>query len=164
MYNFLASWNNKWRAVLTTSASCNNLKCKYYQQKFSTSTVLLQCNQTYHQPWTMHCKNASVNPSLHKPMMTSYQLVQLNKFQWNLNENTNIFSQKNAFEYAVCPVAAMLVPASLWVIPWVWHAMISCLSHCQPGGFDISGNKPSMADVLASETGTLRDETYIYTD
>ena len=32
----------------------------------------------------------------------------MNKFQWNFNQNFNIFIQENAFESVVCEMAAML--------------------------------------------------------
>ena len=32
----------------------------------------------------------------------------MNKFQWNSNQNTNIFLHENAFENIVCEMAAIL--------------------------------------------------------
>ena len=32
----------------------------------------------------------------------------MNKFQWNLDRNSNIFIQQNAFENVVCEIAVIL--------------------------------------------------------
>ena len=55
----------------------------------------------------MACRLFSAKP-LSKPMLVYCQLDRGNKFQWNLNRNSNIFTQENASEY-VCKMAAMLL-------------------------------------------------------
>ena len=53
----------------------------------------------------MACRLVGAKP-LSEPMMEYWTLR--NKLQWNLKQNSHIFSQENAFENIVCKMAAIL--------------------------------------------------------
>ena len=68
-----------------------------------------------------------------------------NKLQWNLNQNTKLFIYENAFENAVCEMAAIL-SRGRWVKMYAWKS----LTHLCPN--DIiwrHRNGPTLAQVIA---------------
>ena len=50
---------------------------------------------------------------LSETMLTSHQLESQEQLLWNLNLNTNIFSQKNAFGNLICRMSTISFPASM---------------------------------------------------
>ena len=63
-------------------------------------------------PWLvqiMACRLLSTKPlSESVPAYCQLELYFRNKFQWNYNQNSNIFIQENAFENVICKMAAIL--------------------------------------------------------
>ena len=60
--------------------------------------------------------------------------ISSNMFQWNLNRDTAIFIERNAFQNVVCEMAAIL-PRVRWVksntgprwqLPWNWSICLNC--------------------------------------
>ena len=55
---------------------------------------------------------------LSKPMLEYCKLNLKNKLQWNVNQNSYIFTQENVFENVVCEVAAILpLPQFVKMVP-----------------------------------------------
>ena len=106
-----------WANIMTAGA--NILACLYcwwcYIMMTSISTWKIRQFLT-HWGWVTHICVSKL-PTIDWTLM--------NKFQWNFNQNSNIFIQENVFERVVCEMAAMLSGSqcvnSLWLRDAIWH-------------------------------------------